>query len=86
MERKLGEIFNYNNEYYQVHSGAGCTECVFYSGGRCCRNKAGIGECVSYYRNDHTDVIFKKVEGIQNKREPSNPPILNKKSILLLII
>ena len=59
MERKIGEIFEYNGEWYQcVAAIDGCRECSFRRQGYCTRHS----ECLLTERSDKTSVIFKKLE------------------------
>lgn len=38
MERKVGEIFEYNGEWYQCVEGTGCYKCAFYDKNICIAN------------------------------------------------
>ena len=61
MERKIGEIFEYNGEWYQcVVAIDGCRECSFRAQDYCTRHL----ECLSDTRSDKTSVIFKKLEKV----------------------
>ena len=60
MERKIGEIFEYNGEWYQCVEGNGCENCAFCE--RKCYNP--IGDCCADRRKDNKDVIFKKLEKV----------------------
>ena len=61
MERKIGEIFEYNGEWYQcVVAIDGCRECSFRAQDYCTRHS----ECFSYVRSDRMSVIFKKLEKV----------------------
>ena len=61
MERKIGEIFEYNGGWYQcVVAIQGCRECSFRTHDYCTRHL----ECLSDTRNDKTSVIFKKLEKV----------------------
>ena len=61
MERKIGEIFEYNGEWYQcVVSIQGCRECSFRTHDYCIHHL----ECLSDTRSDKTSVIFKKLEKV----------------------
>ena len=61
MERKIGEIFEYNGEWYQcVVTIQGCRECSFRTHDYCTRHL----ECLSDTRSDKTSVIFKKLEKV----------------------
>ena len=64
MERKIGEIFEYNGEWYQcLENNSHCCEyCDFGELGDC-----DIIACASGERNDNKEVYFKKLE---NDREP----------------
>lgn len=62
MERKIGEIFEYNGEWYQcVVAIDGCRECSFRAQDYCTRHS----ECFSDVRSDGISVIFKKLEKIK---------------------
>lgn len=61
MERKIGEIFEYNGEWYQcVVSIDGCRECSFRAQDYCTRHS----ECLSDARSDGISVIFRKLEKV----------------------
>lgn len=64
MERKIGEIFEYNGEWYQcihVPQKHSCKSCDLR---RLCCNNNGVKiiTCVWRHREDNTSVIFKKLE------------------------
>lgn len=61
MERKIGEIFEHNGEWYQcVVAMQGCRECSFRTQDYCTRHS----ECMSTERSDKTSVIYKKLEKV----------------------
>lgn len=65
MERKIGEIFEYNGEWYQCVGGT-CRNCSFYYD-TVCKNittigSTNFGNCHCSLRTDHKSVIFKKLE------------------------
>ena len=61
MERKIGEIFEYNGEWYQcVVDIQGCRECSFRTQDYCTR----LPECLSILRSDKKSVVFKKLEKV----------------------
>ena len=63
MERKIGEIFEYNGEWYQCVKGDICADCAFVK--KHCNDSPlfkVIGNC--NYRKDATSVIFNKLEKI----------------------
>ena len=67
MERKIGEIFEYNGEWYQCVGGT-CRNCSFYDN-TVCKNitplgSTNFGNCHCYLRTDHKSVIFKKLEKV----------------------
>lgn len=59
-EHKIGEIFEYNGEWYQCVEHKGCPGCAFLSHNDCGFN--GDPHCV--YRSDSKHVIFKKLEKV----------------------
>lgn len=60
MERKIGEIFQYNGEWYQCVEGTGCYKCDFNIDENTCI--ADDPHCTC--RSDKKDVIFKKLEKV----------------------
>ena len=75
MERKIGEIFEYNGEWYQcVVAIDGCRECSFRAQYYCTRHS----ECFSDVRSDGISVIFKKLEKV------GQPKIINGKKAQFL--
>lgn len=61
MERKIGEIFEYNGEWCQcVVAMQGCRECFFRTRDYCTHHS----ECMSTERSDKASVIFKKLEKV----------------------
>lgn len=64
MERKIGEIFEYNGEWYQ------CVEDISYNGCDNCHVNEGMcdynvtGYCHSLFRNDCISVCFKKLKKV----------------------
>ena len=61
MEKKIGEIFEYNGAWYQcVVAIQGCRECSFHTQDYCTRHS----ECISTERSDQTSVTFKKLEKV----------------------
>ena len=63
MERKIGEIFEYNGEWYQCMESpnGNCMHCDIDFGGKC---PIPIKECTGAYRIDMKHVIFKKLEKV----------------------
>ena len=62
MEHKIGEIFEYNGEWYQCMKGNTCNDCAFYRSS--CGSLNGKGSCRYNFREDATNVIFKKLEKV----------------------
>ena len=60
MERKVGEIFEYNGEWYQCVEGAGCYQCAFNRDENTCTADSPYCTC----RSDKKDVVFKKLEKV----------------------
>lgn len=59
MERQVGEIFEYNGEWYQCVEGTGCYKCAFYDKNICIADNP---HCTC--RSDKKNVIFKKLEKV----------------------
>lgn len=65
MERKIGEIFEYNNEWLQCveqpkkYDKTVCALCAFRGNGNC-----ELDKCSGTYRSDKKSVIFKKLEKV----------------------
>ena len=65
MERKIGEIFEYNGEWYQCVEDSlnRCVDCCFFNGGhKECSDE--LVECSKGCRSDETSAIFKKLEKV----------------------
>ena len=66
MERKIGEIFEYNGEWYQCIGNPYnvCTDCDFcFEIGRACVRQI-VGQCSMSNRSDGLSVVFKKLEKV----------------------
>ena len=63
MERKIGEIFEYNGEWYQCVEDTNCRECDFSSNNVTC-DIHGAFKCTCKGRSDETSVVFKKLEKV----------------------
>lgn len=66
MERKVGELFIYEDKTYQVVEGFGCIGCSFIEG---CYTKLynTLGICAGSSRTDKTNVIFKEIPDMKIK-------------------
>ena len=63
MERKIGEVFDYEGVNLEVVESRSCRGCYFFNGFRYCDEIIEVtGDCVPYYRHDRTSVNFQKVE------------------------
>lgn len=66
MERKIGEIFTYNDKTYQVIETNACRDCAFKV--RLCKALESItGTCIPGERTDHTSVSFKLINNMEIK-------------------
>lgn len=74
MERKVGEIFEYNGEWYQCVEGIGCYRCAFYDKNICIADNP---HCTC--RSDKKNVIFKKLEKV------GEPEIINGKKVQSIV-
>ena len=63
MERKIGEIFEYNGEWYQCLEEKYCNGCVFRDA-KCDDVRKILGNCSVRNRSDKISVIFKKLEKV----------------------
>lgn len=83
MERKIGEIFEYNGEWYQCVGGT-CRNCRFYYD-TVCKNittigSTNFGNCHCSLRTDHKSVIFKKLEKVGEPMKIHNRLVLKVKA------
>lgn len=78
MERKVGEIFEYNGEWYQCLKSpdGSCKHCDMGFGGKC---PIPIKECTESGRNDRSYIIFKKLEKV------GEPEIINGKKVQSIV-
>lgn len=82
MERKLGEIFEYNNKWYEVVTGGAdknsCANCAFLTLLNGCSAEVS-GRCSSLSRMDRVSVHFEEIPA------PGTAPVLPKGSVEKLI-
>ena len=69
MEWKIGEIFEYNGEWYQCVESDSCGECSLFttecgSGTKSDLADKVFGQCSKVRRTDNKHVIFKKLEKV----------------------
>lgn len=62
MERKIGEIFEFEGKKYECISGKGCGHCIFFSSYKCMVSEKVTGECTSALRKDRESIIFIEVK------------------------
>ena len=68
MERKIGEIFEFEGKTYVTYAGEGCEGCAFkYEDCSVGKLSNCIGECCPSSRKDHKSVIFVEVEERKDK-------------------
>ena len=77
MERKIGEIFEYEGKELKVVETEKnlCFDCYFYDGVNCQRTEREGGECSDYKRADYKPVIF--VEADKEQHQDEQPQELN---------
>lgn len=76
MERKVGEIFEYEGKVYQVVKSNSCTDCAF-KNMSCSFRRSNLGHCVIGSRTDKVSIIFKEVKkymDIKNNQLTINIP------------
>ena len=61
MERKVGEVFDYNGVTLITIENNSCEGC-FFNDGNICTRETELIFCSAGYRNDNKNVIFKKME------------------------
>ena len=74
MERKIGEIFTYNNKTYQVIKANTCKDCAFFNT-RCNFFQTLVaGTCTPGGRKDNISVSFKLINNMENNQLTINIP------------
>ena len=68
MERKLGEIFTYNDKTYQVVESIRCDGCAFNRSAKCSTIREPLGSCDSIKRKDRINVVFKEINNMENNQ------------------
>lgn len=65
MERKIGEIFEYNGEWYQaVKSQGKCCSCDLFVDNHCVSDFSLNGSCFYCHRKDGENIMFRKLEKV----------------------
>ena len=74
MERKIGEIFTYNNKTYQVIKANTCKDCAFFNT-RCNFFQTLVADtCTPEGRKDNISVSFKLINNMENNQLTINIP------------
>ena len=77
MERKVGEIFQYEGKTYQVVESIRCDGCAFNKSIKCSTSstiRELLGSCDSIKRKDSINVVFKEINNIENNQLTINIP------------
>ena len=67
MERKIGEVFQYEGKTYQVVESIRCDGCAFNRSTRCSTIREPLGSCDSIRRKDRINVVFKEINNMEIK-------------------
>ena len=67
MERKIGEIFTYNDKTYQVVESIRCNGCAFNRSVKCSTIREPLGSCDPIKRKDGINVVFKLINNMEIK-------------------
>ena len=68
MERKIGEVFQYEGKTYQVVESIRCDGCAFNRSTKCSTIREPLGSCDSIRRKDRINVVFKEIKGMENNQ------------------
>ena len=68
MERKIGEVFQYEGKTYQVVESIRCDGCAFNRSAKCSTIREPLGSCDSIRRKDRINVVFKEIKGMENNQ------------------
>lgn len=71
MERKVGEIFQYEGKTYQVVESIRCNGCTFNRSVKCSTSstiRELLGSCDSIKRKDSINVVFKEINNMENNQ------------------
>ena len=83
MERKIGEVFEYEGRKLKVvEAEIRCGNCFFHNGRCCTRINRTTGECKSSKRSDNESVVFVEVKDEQSQEQAEQPQGLNLCEIL----
>ena len=68
MERKIGEVFQYEGKIYQVVESIRCDGCAFNRSAKCSTIREPLGSCDSISRKDRINVVFKEINNMENNQ------------------
>ena len=67
MERKIGEVFQYEGKTYQVVESIRCDGCAFNRSAKCSTIREPLGSCDPIRRIDGINVVFKEINNMEIK-------------------
>ena len=68
MERKIGEVFQYEGKTYQVVESIRCDGCAFNRSAKCSTIREPLGRCDPIRRKDNINVVFKEINNMENNQ------------------
>ena len=68
MERKIGEVFQYEGKTYQVVESIRCDGCAFNRSTKCSTIREPLGSCDPIRRKDRINVVFKEINNMENNQ------------------
>ena len=74
MERKIGEVFQYEGKTYQVVESIRCDGCAFNRSTKCSTIREPLGSCDPIRRKDRINVVFKEINNMENNQLTINIP------------
>ena len=74
MERKVGEVFQYEGKTYQVVESVRCDSCAFNRSAKCSTIREPLGSCDPIRRKDRINVVFKEINNMENNQLTINIP------------
>ena len=74
MERKVGEVFQYEGKTYQVVESVRCDGCAFNRSAKCSTIREPLGSCDPIRRKDRINVVFKEINNMENNQLTINIP------------
>ena len=74
MERKVGEVFQYEGKTYQVVESIRCDGCAFNRSAKCSTIREPLGSCDPIRRKDRINVVFKEINNMENNQLTINIP------------